>query len=212
MTRQEFMERHWRFYSMLEDKFTNTLQYVELDERNFQTFSMEFVSQIREIGSEIDVVLKELLGYAQDDRKNIADYIKGIEETYPDMFQRKIMTQKLTIIPFDNLNKEKPSELLWWKAYNDVKHGRVLNFKEANLQNTLLLLATLYLFEMYLLKKSIKENESDIVEKDSGLFRILDWKTKYMPLNRMFAKIEDETPGYYTEQIKVVERSEVYEE
>ena len=61
MTRQEFMERHWRFYSMLEDKFTNTLQYVELDERNFQTFSMEFVSQIREIGSEIDVVLKELL-------------------------------------------------------------------------------------------------------------------------------------------------------
>lgn len=206
MTRQEFMEKHWRFYSMLEEKFTNALRYVELDEKNFETFSMEFVSQIREIGSEIDIVLKELLNFSQDERKNISDYVGEIDKKYPDMFNRKIMTQNLTITPFDGLDKEKPAELEWWKAYNHIKHGRVLNYKEANLQNTLLMLATLYMLEMYLLKKSVKENESDIVEKDSGLFRILDWKTNYLPLNRMSAKISDETLSMYMEQIKVVEK------
>lgn len=60
---------------MLEEKFTNALRYVELDEKNFETFSMEFVSQIREIGSEIDIVLKELLDFSQDERKNISDYV-----------------------------------------------------------------------------------------------------------------------------------------
>lgn len=193
MTKQKFIERHWRFYLMLERRFTETLQYVELDKRNFDTFSMEFASQIREIGSEIDIVFKELLGFSQGERKNINDYINGIEQKHEDMFDRKILVKDISITPFENLNKRKPSELEWWKAYNDIKHGRVANYQEANLKNVLMLLSVLYLLEMYLFKESITEDETDIVKKDSEIFRIDGWKNKYLPLNDMVASISNGT-------------------
>lgn len=188
MIKEEFLEKHWRFYRMLEKRFINTLQYIELDKQNFDTFSMEFVSQIREIGSEIDIVLKELLGYGQEKRTTIAHYIKGLEQQYPEIFNRKLLVRGIEIIPFENLDKKNPSKLFWWEVYNDIKHGRTLNYKKANMKNTLVMLATLYLLEMYLLKKSIQEDESDIVNDDIAFFRIVDWTTSYASMQGLCIK------------------------
>lgn len=198
MTREDFLEKYWNFYLMLERKFVASLQYVELDERNYSTFSMEYVSQILNIGSEIEVVIKELLDIPQTERKNITDYIRGLETKYSDIFSRKIKVKKYEIAPFDGLDKEKPSDLFWWKAYNEVKHGRGINFENANLKNTITLLATLYLLEMYLLKKCITEEEPDIVDKETELFSIIDWQTKCLPINRTHMKLEGTTLHFNT--------------
>lgn len=42
MTRQEFLKDYWQYYLMLEKQFVNTLQYVDLDNNNFTTFSNQY--------------------------------------------------------------------------------------------------------------------------------------------------------------------------
>lgn len=189
MTRADFLEKYWRFYLMLEKKFVDSLQYVELDKRNYGTFSMEYVSQMLNIGSEIEVVLKELLNIPQKQETGIRKYIMELDINHNDIFARKIRVRKYEINPFDGLNKEKPKELYWWKAYNEVKHGRGANFKNANLKNTVTMLATLYLLEMYLLKKCITDDDPDIVDKETELFRIVDWQTQCFSMNRTHMKL-----------------------
>ena len=39
MTRKEFLQHYWRYYLVLEEKFKNTLNYIELDWQNAGTFS-----------------------------------------------------------------------------------------------------------------------------------------------------------------------------
>lgn len=43
MTRKEFLQHYWRYYLVLEEKFKNTLNYIELDWQNAGTFSNEYV-------------------------------------------------------------------------------------------------------------------------------------------------------------------------
>lgn len=42
MTRKEFLQHYWRYYLVLEEKFKNTLNYIELDWQNAGTFSNEY--------------------------------------------------------------------------------------------------------------------------------------------------------------------------
>ncbi|MGL4284600.1 hypothetical protein [Eubacterium aggregans] len=39
LTRNEFMKQFWDYYLLLEEEFIQSLEYVELDKRNFGTFS-----------------------------------------------------------------------------------------------------------------------------------------------------------------------------
>ena len=45
------MNKYWRYYLLLEKKFIDTLNYVELDEKNFSTYSVEYAHQLLAIGS-----------------------------------------------------------------------------------------------------------------------------------------------------------------
>jgi len=47
----------------------------------------------------------------------------------------------------------KASSPLWWESYNKVKHERNSHFKEANLQNALLALASLKIVILYYQQK-----------------------------------------------------------
>ena len=53
---------------MLEKRFVETIEYVELNEDNFNAFSNGYALLIQSIGAELDTVLKA------SDRKTIADY------------------------------------------------------------------------------------------------------------------------------------------
>lgn len=54
MTRKEFLQHYWRYYLVLEEKFKNTLNYIELDWQNAGTFSNEYALLLQSIGAELD--------------------------------------------------------------------------------------------------------------------------------------------------------------
>ena len=63
MIRDEFENICWRYYKLLEKSFVDILLYVELDKRNYSTFSYEFVRHLQSIGAEVDSVLKVICGF-----------------------------------------------------------------------------------------------------------------------------------------------------
>lgn len=62
ITRRELTEEYWQYYLLLEGKFVNTLQYVELRKFNYWTFSQEYELLIQAIGAELDSVFKMFCG------------------------------------------------------------------------------------------------------------------------------------------------------
>jgi hypothetical protein len=195
MTRDDFMNNYWNYYLLLEEKFLNSLRYVELSEDNYDTFSMEFVNQIQSLGSEIDVVFKGIAGFEVTDRKNIGDYANMILSCYPNIVgQRvKIVGKNIVIEPFQGWNTSTPADsLVWWKQYNNIKHGRVGNFTEANLKCCLHLLAGIYILESYWLKKIADEtSDVDIPDKESEIFMLQNWTQRYISNKGMVLEVVD---------------------
>ena len=106
------------------------------------------------------------------------DYFGIVTNRFPDLLDREIKVKESIIIkPYENWNKKKPSEsLFWWRNYNNIKHGRVLNHKNANLESVLNLLGGLFMLEMYIIKDLSNENGiPDIPEIQSKLFKMNDW-------------------------------------
>lgn len=194
MERKEFIDSFWNYYLNLENRFINTTQYVEVDENNYQTFSIEYIGLLQSICAEIDTVMKEICGFNQKDSKKISDYYDKIMEN---PFFKNIMNEgtiyiykKINIKPFDEWNKN--NSLKWWESYNDVKHERVAKYKKGNLKNVLNALSALYILERYKIKDiANKTNESlDIPEIDSKVFRLKNLKTENINLGfRTIGKI-----------------------
>jgi len=183
MTREDFLRDYWKYYLMLEGKFTVSLNYVMLSTENYGTYSLEFVNQLFTIGSELDVVMKMISGFNATERKNISDYALIILRDYPTITNQEVKVRGLDvpIKPFQNWNSATPINLKGWQAYNDVKHGRVANLKEAKLENVLNLLACIYVLErMYLRKIADDTDDIDIPEIDSTLFELNGWTCRYL--------------------------------
>ena len=50
--------RYWQHFLALEADFAATSRYVELSQKNFATFSIEYAKLLLAIGSEVDVLCK----------------------------------------------------------------------------------------------------------------------------------------------------------
>ncbi len=182
MLRDEFVKIYWRYYLVLEEHFHKIEKYVEFTEDNYSTYSMEFISCLMEIGSEIDGVMKNICGFSATARKTINDYISDILEKYPDIREKEVLVRNMVILPFQGWSIEEPAKSLeWWQAYNNVKHGRSENYQQANLKNVIHALAALFLLEMYRIKEIANiDQEMDIPEKESEIFRIKNWENRWM--------------------------------
>lgn len=198
MTREEFLNKYWRYYLILEKKMMNSLQYVELAVDNFRTYSMEFITQIQNLGSEVDTIMKVIAGFEMSSRKTINDYANAIITKYPSIIQQevKIQNTSLKIKPFGNWNTDQPSKsLVWWESYNEIKHGRTQYMNKANLDITLHLLAALYILEIYLLKEiSDNNNDVDIPDSESKLFVMMDWVYKNISMAGLICEAYDGVP------------------
>ena len=192
MDRVTFLQNYWNYYLVLEKKFINSTNYVAVNESNYNTYSFEFVNLILLIGSELDVTMKLLSNIPQTQSSNIQEYADYILTHYPDIVTREVKIQGLDspMKPFDGWDKNKSSDTLkGWKAYNNVKHGRVENIKDAKLEYVLNLLACLYVIENYLLKKFTEQlNEMDIPDEDSKVFSLLNWHRRYTPAKDLVFK------------------------
>lgn len=215
---REFNESFWSYYLMLENDFIKTLEYVELDKRNFSSFSKTYVMLFLAICSEVDVVLKFYVHqFVRRETKNIHQHAAVILLHRPEIKDKEITIsgrKGITLYPWkewsanpngkarfkDDLNVS-PS---WWKEHTEIKHSRIQvidnssNIRLANLGNVLNALAGLFQIEMMLYLEIAKANgENEILQpqKQSKLFRINQWvpytEVKYGNLS--LKDIEDET-------------------
>ncbi len=192
MTRKELTRNYWRYYRMIEDKFRETIDYVEIATTNFFTYSNEFAMLLQSIGSELDNVFKVYCGFNPTERKNITDYANFILNEYPAIVndEIRIAGTDVKVVPFQGWTATAAAQSLpWWQAFVDIKHNRYGNFPEANQRNVLNTLAALYILEMKMFTKATKEKDPtqlsdwDIPDGDSKVFLYPKWKFRCIDIS-----------------------------
>lgn len=190
MNKEKFSNEYWDYYLMLEDKFIEAIQYVELSSDNYSCYSIEFVALLSLFGSEIDVVMKTISGFDASHKKTIADYAPKIMQLFPELIDQeiKVCGREINLQPFEGWKKQQAAKsLFWWENYNGVKHGRVENLKKANLKTVLYILASLYVLESFWLKQIANaNNEDDEPYKKSRLFSLVNWEYNYLDIHSLF--------------------------
>ena len=139
---------NWDYFLAIEADLINASRYVEFNEENFSTYSIEFVHLLLAASSEVDVVAKMLCKKIDKSRRprKIDSYRDIIVGPFPNLptFEAQIPKHNLTsLTPWENWQDEKTSPL-WWRSYNNVKHQRNEKFSDANLKNVLNAFAGLF--------------------------------------------------------------------
>ncbi len=92
MDSNRFNKLFWKHYIILEEDFKSTQRYVELSEDNFETFSVEYTRLLQSIGSEFDVVCREVCRYyGFYNKKNIKDYSSVIISKFINITNENVM-------------------------------------------------------------------------------------------------------------------------
>ena len=97
---EKIAKNYWEYYRELEDEFILTRRYVDINEKNFSTFSIEYLKLYQAVCSEIDVVGKAMAQVldssfkAEDKKNNILKWWYLIQNNY-----------KVTEGPYTYINK-----------------------------------------------------------------------------------------------------------
>lgn len=198
MTREEFLCDYWAYYLMLERKFMHTLDYVSLHTDNESAYSNEYAALIQMIGSEIDSFFKVYCGFGASDIKSITEYCCSVTTDYPGILTQKVSVRaaKMTFKPFEGWDREKARQsLFWWNAFDNIKHSRTTNKKDASQKTVLYALAALFLLEMKYLKKiATQNNEMDIPDEKSQLFSLPGWTFNFKRSSELVIKAKHGIP------------------
>ncbi len=68
----------WKYFLSLEKDFMKTLQYVELDAKHFDVFSVEYAKLLLLIGSEFETMAKAILNQVKSNYQVKKYYIYSI--------------------------------------------------------------------------------------------------------------------------------------
>lgn len=209
MTRDEFCKYHWEYYLVLEKDFLQTERFISFDlgknylydkkgctnYGNSMCFSNEFIKQYQSICSEIDVILKTICKEINNKSKakEIKGYTNEVLKKWPGITNQKVAMKDIELIPFMNWSLQPYNSPDWWPPYNNVKHKRIKNYKEANLKNVLNSLAALYILEHYLVKYiGDRDSTYDVPNDISQLFEMVNYKTRKTVVGRNSYLTSDE--------------------
>jgi hypothetical protein len=194
MNREKLISDFWNYYLLLEDQFIRSSNFVEISLDNYETYSTVFVNLLLSLGSEIDVLFREICGFMPGGRENMSNYISVYLPNHNNIVNEEIIIKyrNLNITPFKNWNIQQPAvSLFWWEKYNSIKHSRTANFKDANLHNVLYSLAALYLLLMQQFKDVASGQEPDIPDIPSKIFMIKGWKTTHIAGAETMIELDD---------------------
>lgn len=196
MTREEFMQKYWHYYLLLEKKFINTIDYVELCEDNKATYSNEYAHLFLAIGGELDTFFKQFCDIALDERVTMNTYAYKVLTIFDNITAQdiKLLYNKKIYTPFSCWDVKKPtSSLIWWQAYDDIKHNRIDNIIKASQQNIINILGALYMLEMHYLNQiSLVSGCSNLPDEKSKLFEMENWRYTHVHLGECVAELSDE--------------------
>lgn len=180
MTVEEYNTKVWAFYLRLEKDFIESLNYVEFDEDNYSTFSIEFERMLLAICSEVDVLCK-LFCKEIDPTASPSKILEYAEILcgYNGFISSEVRFERIKkiFVPFDGLTNEDTPD--WWKAYNKVKHQRTYNdnYKKGNLKNVFMALAALYSLNRHYCKNIATSGVFNEPTPKSQLFNMNGWSS-----------------------------------
>lgn len=125
----------------IQQRLLRIFRYVELHPKNATTFSYEYSSLLRDIGSVFGSFLDNIMKSASPSTKgrlNINNYCEFLTSEVDDI--DKICAEinaeynQRYLFPFHCIKKFNPH---WWDAYNNVKHTDIENLQDGCLGNVL---------------------------------------------------------------------------
>lgn len=145
-------------YFAIETRVHESFRFVDLDPRNASTFSYEYASLLRDIGSVLDSALKvfgrNVVGIEEPKIYNHLDFLRqNLRSRDPrklaDLASISVeLASNRTdrfLYPFADVDADSKTKLpRWWNAYNEVKHLETEKLTEGNLKNVLNALAALF--------------------------------------------------------------------
>lgn len=172
---EEFEKTYWNYYLSLEKEFLSTENFLAIDKNNKNAYSIAYMKLLLEIGSEIDVLSKQICSMIDcnfnSKEADMQIYCKTIELRLPKFKDDMVFIRQEPISPWRKLFKSyktKKGSYSWWQIYNGVKHnrnaceyGNLPTYKIANQQNILFALGALFQLEMYCLREIIKSYQLD---------------------------------------------------
>lgn len=184
---------HWNYYLAIEEDLIKTARFVEFNNDNLKTYSIEFARILLAASSEVDVILKLICKQSGSKKKedNINKYRITITEIDHDFATEFVYINRygLKFQPWLNwINDTNPPN--WWTSYNKVKHKRDIAFSQANLQNTLNAVGGLHIAVLYYYKHLF------LKETDSTNIKMKDVTRQLLPKSSLITLNEDYYHGY----------------
>lgn len=143
-------------YNQIESRLLETSRYIEIETNNKMTFSFEFGSLLRDLGSAFSSIMDVLVGKTTEKPKKeycISDYTKFLIKEISNIeligLRLEIPFKNCHILPFEGIKTKTPpkTKLHWWEPYNNIKHSEINYLSEGCLEHVILgigTLATLY--------------------------------------------------------------------
>ncbi len=190
---------HYNYLIALEEDLSRVSRYIEFDELNLPTYSIELAHLLLASSSEVDVVLKEMCQTLNpsDEARNINDYRKSIRNEIPQNLFDRFVNQSVLIprynldyIPWEKWEKDQNPD--WWQSYNAVKHERNIYFSKANLQNVLNSIGALLIvvFHYYWLLDNNEDihnmSKTDMENSRAKTIRSMKPETTLMKLDNVY--------------------------
>lgn len=177
---------HWNYFLAIERDFEKLSRYIEFNEANNDTFSIELARLIMSSTQEVDVIMKRLCSLLENSttRRDINNYKEIITSNFTDFTEEEVSIPRFGMssqpwLKWNDANCH-PS---WWTANNKIKHHRIDHFEKANLKNAFNSIGGLLITIVYYYKKEIEmERGSDVKWQDvtslllpkTSLFRLND--------------------------------------
>lgn len=179
---------HWNYLLSLEQDIARLSNYIEICDDNFDAYSIEILKLNLSIGSEIDVVLKGLCKlYKPDDKfENIKDYKIFINENLSEIIEEEIYIPRfgISLQPWCEIEQSDNDQFkspFWWDSYNNVKHHRGSDYREANLKNLINSFSALMIVNLYRMIKVKQETNLPDLLDDLPYTVLFKFKDEYYP-------------------------------
>lgn len=156
------INNYWQRFLYLETKLKELSNYIQIDQRNFNVFSIEIMSLYLSACSEIEAVYKAISNKTgqQYNFDNFRSDFSSITDKDLLLEEVSFRNNSLKFKPFQDIESKVQNQFIsikWWKDHNLIKHNRELNFHNATLENFLNSLSALNLYFHY-----VKEDKSNI--------------------------------------------------
>lgn len=177
---------HWNYFLAIEKDLENLSRYIEFDETNLKTYSIELTHILFSSSSEMDVVMKQLCNLIDPDTKaeNINDYRNIISKHSNEFNNEEVVIHRygLTFRPWLNWNNDKNPD--WWRCYNNVKHERNKHYSEANLKNAINAVGALLLTVVYYYKYAFSQDYGEEIKFRDTIQRLIP-ESSFMKINNI---------------------------